>query len=319
MKLRVARRSFVGARVVALRLEAPGGGLLPPFAPGDHVELTFRPVGQAPMTRCYSLVGHCPAEVAPDHYELGIQCEEAGRGGSRWLHAELPEDAVIEVSAPRSHFALDEGAAHRVLIGGGIGITPVLAMARYCQAKALSYELHFFCRERASAPFIADVEALTGGAVHIHAGLAANDVSRHLSEIVDDLLAETTVHVCGPAGLLEATIATAREKGLPDDRVRFERFGAGQRASDRPFTCVLSSGRRIEVGAQETLLGALHREGIAVMSSCGAGTCGTCLVAVLEGEIDHRDNFLSQEEKVENTLMCCCVSRAMGTEIVIEA
>lgn len=318
MKLRVASRSPAGMNVVRFILEDRNGQSLPPFAPGDHIELTFNDENGECIRRSYSLTNTSSQDASPQFYEIGILRNEEGLGGSRWLHAHLSEGSFIEVSAPRSHFPMDDRAAHRILIAGGIGITPILSMARACDRSRLPYELHFFCRSEDDAPFIADVRALSGQSLHIHAGIEPDKVRTRLTEILRSPSSQATVHVCGPSGLIGATTETAHELAWEKHRVRFERFAPEKSATDHAFTAILGSGQTIEVGAQETLLHALQREGISVMSSCGAGNCGACLVVVLEGEVEHRDTVLSAEEKAENAVMCCCVSRAKGDSIVME-
>jgi vanillate O-demethylase ferredoxin subunit len=318
MKLRVIERKGAGSNVCKFVLQAVCPETLKPFKPGDHLELTFDAGPAGAMVRQYSLTNFHAGETSPDRYEIGIQNEKNGRGGSAWLHKNLVVGSLIEMSAVRSNFPLDDAAEHVILIAGGIGVTPILSMARARIASGQSYELHFFSRDENSAPLIDEVRMLTNGSVKMHSGKEPDEVESLLRGILAEPRSGSTVHICGPVGLLDAIWDVVHDRGWTDSQVRFERFAPEKRKTDRPFVARLPIGKQIQVAADESLLEALRREGIGIASSCNAGTCGTCLIAVTGGGVDHRDSVLSSEERAENVLMCPCVSRALGAEISIE-
>jgi len=320
MRLRVAALRDHGPNIREYILEQAQGLDLPAIAPGDHLELIVRPAGTGEFMRQYSLVNYVPEGTVPPFYRLGIQRETAGRGGSMWLHDNLQIGSEIDAFEPRNLFRLDEGKEKVLLVAGGIGITPILSMALACEAMQRPFDLHFFCRDATTAPFLDDLRSLVGGRVFLHGGLPPRDVPIVLERILrTERPGEPPIHVCGPTGLLDVAINTAIIAGWTEDHIRYERFSTAPLKGDRPFVAILiQRGLRVEVGADESLLDALRRHDVDLPSSCRTGTCGTCLTMVLHGEVDHRDEVLSPEEKAENTMMCACVSRAKGTQLVLD-
>jgi len=297
--------------VVSVRLERADGAPLPAWEPGAHVDLIL-PVG---IARQYSLI-----ESPPDFssYRIAVLQQRASRGGSEYVHVFLRPGQRVGVSAPRNHFALDPAPSY-LFVGGGIGITPLLSMARDAQARGARWSLHYGGRSRRSMAYWRELVDRYGGAVQVW----ADDEERPLP--LERLLARreegTLLYCCGPAGLIDAVRSLAAERGWPEEDVRFERFAptVHEHGPDREIAVTAArSGVELVVEEDESVLDALLRAGVGISSSCRSGVCGACQVAVLEGEPDHRDDILTSAQQAAGDTMLPCVSRARGERLVLD-
>ncbi|MFI6355496.1 PDR/VanB family oxidoreductase [Streptomyces sp. NPDC050743] len=292
LRLLVASRETVAEGVVQLRLEGRG---LPRWEPGAHLDLVL-PSG---LVRQYSLCGD-PEDTSS--YTVATRLVEDGRGGSREVHEQVTEGMELVVRGPRNRFPLVEAPSY-VFVAGGIGITPLLPMLRALPEHA-EWRLLYAGRDRASMPFLEEVEKLGGGGrvtvVEGRPDLDALEVSEGAA-----------VYACGPEGLMAAVAAR-----FPD--VRLERFAPRTSSEgNAEFEVELRrSGRTLTVAADSTVLAAVRRELPVTAYSCGQGFCGTCQQRVLEGEIDHRDELLTDEERGDSMLIC--VSRARSDRLVLD-
>ncbi|MEU2503711.1 PDR/VanB family oxidoreductase [Streptomyces sp. NPDC007863] len=304
----VPRRVLVTGRavpadgVVELRLE---GERLPSWEPGAHVDVVL-PSGQV---RQYSLCGD-PAQA--DVYRIATRLigeEQGGRGGSREVHEQLHEGAEIEIRGPRNRFPLVDSPAY-VFVAGGIGITPVLPMARAAEAAGADWRLVYCGRSRATMPYLADLVRLGGDRVTV---VAEDEDGYPDLSFLARTPAETQVYCCGPDGLMDAVSAALPEGRTP----RLERFSALAPADGTPFEVELRrSGRTVSVAAGQSVLAAVREEVPGLMYSCTQGFCGTCRQTVLEGEVDHRDELLTDAERADSMLIC--VSRCAGKKLVLD-
>jgi ferredoxin-NADP reductase len=297
--------------VVSVRLARPDGAPLPAWEPGAHVDLVL-PVG---IARQYSLI-ESPADFTS--YRVAVLQQPASRGGSEYVHVFLRPGQRVRVSAPRNHFALDPAPSY-LLIGGGIGITPLLSMARDAHARGIPFALHYGGRSRRSMAYWRELAGAYGGAVQVWAG----EEERRMP--LERLLARreegTLLYACGPQPLIDAVRSTAAEHGWPEEDVRFERFAPTVRehGPDRPISVVAArSGVEVAVEQDESVLDGLLRAGIVVSSSCRSGVCGACQVGVLEGRPEHRDDILSAAQQAAGDTMLPCVSRACGERLVLD-
>ncbi|MGW5426088.1 PDR/VanB family oxidoreductase [Streptomyces sp. NPDC004059] len=291
LRLLVTSRETVAEGVVQLRLE---GRDLPRWEPGAHLDLVL-PSG---LVRQYSLCGD-PEDTSS--YTVATRLVEGGRGGSREVHEQVTEGMELVVRGPRNRFPLVEAPSY-VFVAGGIGITPLLPMLRALPEHA-EWRLLYAGRDRASMPFLEEVEKLGGGQVTVVEGrpdLDALEVSEGAA-----------VYACGPEGLMAAVAAR-----FPD--VRLERFAPRTSSEgDAEFEVELRrTGRTLTVPADSTVLAAVRRELPGTAYSCEQGFCGTCQQRVLEGEIDHRDELLTDEERADSMLIC--VSRARSDRLVLD-
>ncbi|MGH4027812.1 PDR/VanB family oxidoreductase [Actinomycetota bacterium Odt1-20B] len=319
LTLTVARHETVAEGVVQLRLEGPD---LPPWEPGAHLDLVL-PSG---LVRQYSLCGDPEDRSSYTLATRLIGPDEGGRGGSREVHEELRAGAEVEVRGPRNRFPLADAPAY-VFVAGGIGITPILSMVRAVEAAGKDWRLLYCGRTRASMPFLEDVHKLggtPGGAAEGRVTVVAEDESGRPD--LDAYLATGTgpagaagaagaaVYVCGPEGLMDA-VAGALPEGCA---LHLERF-APHTSSDgnTAFEVELRRSKRtVAVAADTTVLAAVREELPNTAYSCEQGFCGTCQQRVLEGEIDHRDELLTDAERGDAMLIC--VSRARGERIVLD-
>jgi vanillate O-demethylase ferredoxin subunit len=308
----VAQRAQEAEGILSFLLRAADGGPLPPFEAGAHVDVAL-PNG---AVRQYSLCGD-PAER--DAYRLGILLEPAGRGGSRNAHEALMVGTGLRIRQPRNLFGL-QPARHTLLFAGGIGITPMLAMATQLTREDRAFDLHYCARSAgrmafrqrlADAPFAARVH------LHLDDGPAAQ---RFDPQALPGPGADERAYVCGPRGFMDAVIGALKAKGWPDERIHFESFSAP--ASDPAaggFEVQLGHGGAVvPVSAGQSVAEALRQAGLAVSLSCEQGICGTCALRVLDGVPDHRDMYFSDDEKAANDRFTPCCSRSHSPRLVIE-
>ncbi|WP_028229390.1 cytochrome P450/oxidoreductase [Paraburkholderia ferrariae] len=307
----VERVSTVANGIVRLRLVAPEGASLPRWAPGAHIDVEC---GDTGLSRQYSLCGD-PAHTQA--FEIAVLREAASRGGSAWMYDAVREGMRLRIRGPRNHFRLDEEGRRAIFVAGGIGITPVSAMARRAKELGIDYALHYSGRSRATMAFIDELAQLHGDRLHLH---VSDEGTRHDFGTLD-VDAHTRVYACGPARMLDALAACSA--AWPEDALRVEHFAASagklDPANEHAFEVELKdSGLVLNVAAGQTVLDALRRANIDVQSDCEEGLCGSCEVRVLAGEIDHRDVVLTRAERETHTRMMTCCSRAKGRRLTLE-
>lgn len=308
LTLQVISRELQG-EVVLLTLADPKGAELPAFTAGAHIDLHLTDE----LVRPYSL---CSDPQHRHHYQLGILKEPESKGGSAAAHA-LRQGDTLQVGEPRNLFALDKAAAHTLLIGGGIGVTPMLAMAAELAAAGRSFALHYCTRSRAQAAFIPQLEnAPYATQVQMH---FSDEQRMNLAAVLCDVPANTHVYVCGPTRLMDAVSAEATAQGYDAAQIHQECFSAEVETGGRAFEVVAaSSGITVQVLENQSIVEALALAGLKVCVSCKQGICGSCLTDVLEGEPDHRDHYLTDDEKVAGDQILLCCSRAKSARLVID-
>ncbi|WP_051203029.1 cytochrome P450/oxidoreductase [Sediminimonas qiaohouensis] len=295
-----ARREADG--ILGLTLEDARGRPLPRWSAGAHVELCVDG-----YDRKYSLCGRPDAAG----YDVAILREEDGRGGSAHIHDAVREGMELKLRGPHNLFRLDEDAARHVLVAGGIGITPIIAMADRLKALGRDYEVHYCGRERSAMAFADRLEADHAGRAGVYP--ADEGARADLAGLVAGLQAGSHVYACGPARMIDALEALMA--GRPDCTLHFEYFaarGAGlDPEKETAFDVELTdSNLTLRVAADRTLLETVEAAGIDLASDCCEGLCGSCEVRVLEGEIDHRDMVLTRTERAGNRRMMACCSRS---------
>ncbi|WP_417678743.1 cytochrome P450/oxidoreductase [Pseudodonghicola sp.] len=301
-KVRVAQVRQEAEGIVGLTLEDAKGRPLPRWSAGAHVELVLDG-----YDRKYSLCGRADASG----YDLAILREEEGRGGSRYIHDHLREGMELRLRGPSNLFRLDEEAPAHVLIAGGIGITPIIAMADRLKALGKPYAIHYCGRSRATMALLDRFEADHGAHLQVH---TTDDGTRaDLAAIVAALPEGGQIYCCGPERMITALEDLTADR--PEGTFHFEHFSAHDTGLDpekeQGFEVELKdSGLTLQVAADQTLLDAILAAGIDVASDCCEGLCGSCEVTVIEGDIDHRDMVLTRGERAENRRMMTCCSRA---------
>jgi len=315
LRVRLARKTAEAEGICGLELVAEDGGALPAFEAGAHIDLHL-PGG---LVRQYSL---CNDPRETHRYRIAVLREPNSRGGSSAVHDALNEGDVLAISAPRNHFALSAEADRALLLAGGIGITPILCMAEQLAADGRPFELHYASRSRGRTAFVERIGAASFAAsAHFHFDDGEPAQRIDIAALLSSAQAGTHLYVCGPKGFIDAVLAMARAQGWPEAQLHWEFFAAdtAPRDGDASFEVQLaSSGRVVLVAAGQSVVGALAQAGIEVMVSCEQGVCGTCLTRVLQGEIDHRDLYLTPEEQAANDQFTPCCSRAKSARLVID-
>jgi len=308
----VKSRTEQGAGIAVIELVSKDGKPLPTFTAGAHIDVH---IGDD-LVRQYSL---CSDPASSDSYRLGVLNDPKSRGGSVKLHAEFAENRTVSISYPRNHFPLNENAKKSILAGGGIGITPMMAMAYTLLHKGEEFELHYCMRTKGAGAFEQELVDTFSHRIVFH--YDDEDKSQLFSpqascQPVD---ANTHIYVCGPTGFMDWIIASAGEMGYLPAQIHSEYFSAVVDTSGDVFEVYCEqSGVTVTVGSDETIAKALKKAGIKVNMSCEEGVCGTCITDVLEGEPDHRDHFLTEEEKGDNDQIALCCSRAKCSRLVID-
>jgi len=308
----VVRRKWTSADgVIGFELAARDGHL-PTFQPGAHIDVHL-PNG---MTRQYSITNG-PGELMS--YVIGVKQESASKGGSKVLVETVREGDLLSISEPRNNFPLRRDAIRTVLIAGGIGITPLLSMARFLDKSSLNYELHYFTRAGETTAFRSELEALHGKVI-FHTGLPREEIGVTIASALGQWSMAQHVYVCGPGAMLETVRDTAAAQGWPEESVHFEYFKNDKVIDDTSaFDVELArSAMTLHIPSGRTILEVMRENGLSVPSSCEQGACGTCLTGVIEGEVDHQDVYLNKSEKASNTCMMTCVSRAKSKRLVLD-
>ena len=311
VEVSVARKWLAAEGIAAFEL-APVSGQLPSFQPGAHVDVHL-PNG---LVRQYSLTN---GPGLTSVYRLGVKLEPDSRGGSRYLHDSVREGDTLQLSEPHNNFPLRRDAARTVLIAGGIGVTPLLSMAQTLERQGLAWELHYFAQSEGHIAFGEVLEPLSAGLVK-HLGRSPEQTTGELERITHSYETASHVYVCGPGPMIEATRTIAAGSGWPEDAVHFEYFKNETDLDDASSFEVLlaQSGQTLVVGAGRSLLESLRDAGFAMPSSCEQGLCGTCVVTVLEGELDHQDMHFNDSERAAGDKVLTCVSRARSKRIVLD-
>jgi vanillate O-demethylase ferredoxin subunit len=299
MKMRVEKARFTTTSVLHLHLVHPLRRILPPWSAGAHVDLRL-PDGRV---RQYSLCGD-PAES--DHYEIAIKREDNGRGGSRWLHEKALLGSELHVSAPRNNLPLDNGADRYLLIAGGIGVTPLLSMARTLRRDGKAFTFHYCAPSAIQAPLLDELKEICGPRLYCW---FSKEGTRFDPAALGSYDHRSQAYICGPQRLIEAVQSALG--GWPDDRFHFEAFqmAIDENFKPEPFEATIeSTGQRLLVPADQSLLDVLRDNGFVMPSSCQIGVCGSCECGYRSGNIIHRDKVLPASKRQDRLLPC--VSRA---------
>lgn len=312
-ELKLTRIEDATSRIRVFEFHSLDGAPLPPFTAGAHIDVEL---GNG-EERSYSLLND---QGETHRYVIAVLREPEGRGGSLWMHSVPRVGDVIRATAPSNDFRLSEASDHHILIAGGIGITPMLSMAARLKELGRDYRLHYCSRERGETAFVDEIERRHGDRATCYFDNGDPALGLKVADLLRQRPSAAHVYVCGPAGLIRAT----REAGAhwPSGTVHYELFkGSGSdisTSSDQPFDIVLQRrGLTLTVPADQSILHVLKQHGVAIRSLCSEGVCGTCRVSLISGEVDHRDDFLDDDEHDE--ALQVCVSRAKpGQTLVLD-
>jgi ferredoxin-NADP reductase len=293
--------------IVSITLADPSGARLPSYVPGSHLVVQY---GRG--VNAYSLTG---SGNGPSEYTISVLRVEDGAGGSVAMH-QLAAGDLVFVSRPRSAFAPASTATHHLLIAAGIGITPVLSHARSAADRGMTSSLIYVYRPGAGA-HVEEARELLGPALTECSNRAS--FQKVLAEQLTTQGLGTHLYVCGPQDFMDAVLDQARALGWSPARLHSEAFGAAELDEGEPFTVnLVRSGVKLDVPSGVSLLETLEKAGKTIPNMCRKGICGECVLPVLRGTPQHRDLYLTEQEKAENTTMMCCVSRSEDPELELD-
>lgn len=315
--VKVAAKRQVALDIHAFDLVPLSGGalpaVLPAFTAGAHLDVLC-----GDLVKQYSL---CSSPADGSCYTIAVQHERNGRGGSAWLCGQIEAGATVSIKGPVNHFPLRAHDTPALLVAGGIGITPLLAMADELYAQRRDFKLHYLARSRDKVAFS---EVLEGAAwaSNVHLWLDNETPPVEMKQLVGSAHGDRHLYVCGPAGLMHAVLDAAGAAQWPSDHLHTEYFAAAAVSDavvERAFTVqVASTGARAQVGANETIVTALARIGVRVPISCEQGVCGSCITRVLGGVPDHRDYLLSDAERAAGQTLTPCCSRSLSDVLILD-
>lgn len=292
-------------------LTAPDGSLIGAYSPGAHIDV----VGPTAITRQYSL---CSRPDGRESFAVAVKREEASRGGSAALH-DLKVGDALQISESRNLVAIDQDATHHVLIAAGIGITPMLSMARYLDVNDVGFDLHYFARTEKDAAFLPLLRDRCPEKLHANLGVSRDRQAVLLEAALSAMPDGSHVYVCGPAGFMDKVVELA-EKHVPPAAIHYEAFHANEQPdadANTEFEVELE-GETYTVPATKTIVEVLNENGADIDTSCEEGICGTCIMQVLRGAPEHRDSVLTKSEKDSGELITVCVSRTRDSKLVLD-
>ena len=318
MSLLVQSKTEIAQDIFLFELVSPNRAnpVLPPFTAGSHV-LVLTPRG---LARRYSL---CNSPSERNRYVIAVKRDAAGGGGSVSLVDGVRAGERLHVSAPLNYFPLADEASSHLLIAGGIGITPALAMMRHLSEQKADFQLIYCSRSPETTAFLEELAAPEfAGRVRVHHDYGDREKSLDIAPLVAERKGETHIYCCGPRPLMEAV--RAQTKHWPHASVHFEDFGTSATTSpiggvpgEKEFTVKLArSGQVVTVASGVSILSALREQGISLPSSCESGTCGACRTGLISGEAEHRD-FVLDDDEMESEIMIC-VSRSKSDQLVLD-
>ncbi|MCK8663963.1 PDR/VanB family oxidoreductase [Pseudomonas azerbaijanoccidens] len=315
LQVNVTRKADEADGICSFELCPVDGSTLPAFEAGAHIDIHIADG----LTRQYSL---CNDPRERHRYLISVLKDPSSRGGSRAMHEQVQSGQTLTISAPRNLFPLDRSAQRHLLFGGGIGITPMLAMAWELSHQGADFELHYCFRSSQRAAFV-EMLAQTRFAdrITLHDDSGPQTQKLDAPALLAAPHADTHLYVCGPTGFMNYILDAAQNAGWSQDRVHKEFFAADpvDQSANVPFEVELASnGQVFRIPAERSVFEVLDEAGIAIESSCEQGVCGTCVTRVLKGIPEHRDKFLTEAEHAANDRFTPCCSRARSSRLVLD-
>lgn len=313
MKVFIQSKKTEASDIVSLELVPANEVALPAFEAGAHIDLHL-PNG---LMRQYSL---CNPPSETHRYLIAILKDATSRGGSEAAHRLLHEGDAVEISAPRNLFPLNLGAKKTLLFAGGIGITPILAMTETLHSLGKDFEMHYCARSQNKAAFVSRIQS-SQFAQHVHFHFDDQAQKLDAKAVIGTPTPDAHIYVCGPNGFMQFIIDTATSQDWPAEQVHKEYFSAASidKTNDGSFEVeIKSTGKVITISPEQSVLEALEDENIFLPVSCEEGICGTCVTGILAGEPEHRDVFLTDEEKAANNQFTPCCSRSKSARLVLD-
>lgn len=296
----------------SFELTAEDGSNLPEFTAGSHIDIVL----DNGLIRQYS-IANCNQER--HRYVIGVLNDLNSRGGSSYIHNQLKVGDRVNISEPKNLFPIHKNTNEALLFAGGIGITPILSMAYYLKRKKIPFKLYYFIRDQYSIAFKDVFENYFSKEIHFH---IEDNVNQHIdiNKVLENPSLNKHLYVCGPNGFMNLIFETAEKYQWENNHLHKEHFVANvpiENNSDFMLK-IVSTGELIPVIANESITDVLEKHGFSIPVSCEQGICGTCLTNVIEGEPEHRDMFLTDEERASNKVFTPCCSRAKSKILVLD-
>jgi ferredoxin-NADP reductase len=314
MQVRVARITQVADKVKRFRFERTDGQSMPIFSGGAHIIVSMRD-GSVLRRNPYSLMS---APTDASGYEISVLRVENSRGGSAFLHEKLKQGDILTVSQPVNLFSADQRGRKHLMMAGGIGITPFIAMMAQFEHNNQSFELHYAVRTRTHGAYWRELQERYGSH-RVKVYCDAENLFIPTEAILGNQPLGTHLYVCGPAGMISGVLGKARDLGWPQQNLHSEEFLAPP--PGKPFTAVMArSGKTVEVHSHQSILEAAEAAGIDAPYLCRGGACGQCETNVIacDGTIEHNDHFLEPEDRASGRKIMICVSRVNGSGITLD-
>lgn len=310
--LKVVKTEQLSERIKLFRFTDKNGGLLPAFEPGAHLPIEIQLPAEK-IKRHYSIISSSDDNR---FYEIAVQQEKQGSGGSNYLHEHLNVGDEINSSPPKNEFSLTSKGKHHVLIAGGIGITPILSLLRDLSERKESFELHYSVKHEKDVVFAKEIWHLAGDKAHFYITQGENAQRLDIHSLLAEKNKQNHIYMCGPTGLLTEIKDQAEQKGWQETHLHYESFGAAIQSTNKAIEVKLKkSGKVIVIDPKETILEGLLAAKVSVPFECKRGECGMCSTEYVDGTPEHRDVYLSQDEKKQN--LCVCVSRAKSDVLTL--
>ena len=307
---KVLHRSLLSERIVSLLIGNATDGVLPDFDAGAHIEINLPSGG----TRAYSLIAFDAEFSAPMRYQIAVQREEEGQGGSRYMH-DLQVGDTLRFSAPKNDFPLVANTP-ALLLAGGIGVTPMISMACALREADTAFEMIFAGRSKSEMAHVDALREMVGKGLTLHFDESHGLLD--LNEVINQL-GERHLYVCGPRGMIDAVRVLAEAAKIAPERIHFELFEVASAGdSDTAFEVEINDGSVFTIPAGKSIIEVLEENDVDVMYDCQRGDCGICQCDVLAGEPDHRDVVLSEAERATGDVMQICVSRSKSPRLVLD-
>tara|TARA_R110000772_G_scaffold268582_1_gene396590 strand:+ start:1484 stop:3691 length:2208 start_codon:yes stop_codon:yes gene_type:complete len=309
----VTSRAEGALGIVVLEFAAPSGAKLPAYEAGAHIDVEIG----SNLVRQYSL---CDDPSTSETYRIAVLREPESRGGSIAVHDNINIGSKVRISQPRNFFELADGAHHSVLLAGGIGITPILAMAHKLKSTDRSFELHYASRSRDRMAFFEEIfQTHLADQAEAHFDDGPEEQRFNAEAILRAAPNGAHLYCCGPAGFIDYVVATAESLGWSEECVHVERFSATPIIEGAPFDVVAArSGRTFHVPCDKSIMQVLYEAGIKVPSSCHSGVCATCVTNVVSGVPEHRDMVLTPQQRADNSVIAVCCSRSKTDRLVLD-
>lgn len=284
---------------------------LNPFSPGSHVVVEM-PSRKKTIRNAYSLLSD-PLDTKS--YRIAVRLQPESRGGSVYMHKELQEGDELSISPPANLFTPHWQAKNHLFFAGGVGITPFMSYIPEMNRRNADCELHYMFRSTQTGSYIDELKSSLGERLHTYD--SSKSERADIGKIMSDCSQGTHIYICGPQSLIESIVQLAENTGWPKSHIHYEVFAAPKPGN--PFLVELAkSGKSIYVNEDESLLEALEANGVEIPNMCRGGVCGQCITTVQEGEVEHRDEYLSAKEKDSNHCIMPCVSRSKSSHLQLD-